>query len=586
MAINLYSKASVDSLLTAKLSISSLTNAAATTLNATAPTTNQVLSFDGTQLKWATPAGGATWGSITGTLSSQSDLNTALNARVSTAGDTMDNNAILEFNDTYTNGSLGLTGNAVTLTSSTAPGESGVLNYNQLVLTDSVSAMQVNPTGLVFPDSSVQSTAYTGGGTFVGDRLSIYAGYLYNEQTAANVTALTLAGASTVQAKNLTLESGSGGVLTFSDGTTQSTQPHNIPAGGATGTILNKINSADYNVQWSSASTLGLATLASPSLTGTPLAPTASVGTNTTQIATTAFVLANAGSGGGCNVQTFGSSSTSGSFTWTKPTGAKWVEIYLIGAGGGAGSGTRQTTATNRCGGASAAGGTTYEGRINAAYLGSTETVVIGAGGAGGASVTVNSTNGNNGTAGGNTTFSIFKAVGGNLGAGGTTATTSTGGVSRTSMFMGLTSLAGAGVDGRTTTGADASNITNGMIASGGGAGAGQASGNTNSAPGGAGGSFTSVATSSGLVTTIAGGAGGTTAGVVATNGTSLITQYPIVGTGGGGGYYISGVAGGAGGNGGWPGGGSGGGGSSDNGFNSGAGGNGANGFAVIITYF
>jgi hypothetical protein len=37
-------------------------------------------------------------------------------------------------------------------------------------------------------------------------------------------------------------------------------------------------------------SDLGLATLASPTLTGTPLAPTATAGTNTTQIATTAFV--------------------------------------------------------------------------------------------------------------------------------------------------------------------------------------------------------------------------------------------------------------------------------------------------------
>ena len=37
-------------------------------------------------------------------------------------------------------------------------------------------------------------------------------------------------------------------------------------------------------------SDLGLATLASPALTGTPTAPTAAVGTNTTQIATTAFV--------------------------------------------------------------------------------------------------------------------------------------------------------------------------------------------------------------------------------------------------------------------------------------------------------
>ena len=41
--------------------------------------------------------------------------------------------------------------------------------------------------------------------------------------------------------------------------------------------------------------TTGLATLASPAFNGTPTAPTAAVGTNTTQIATTAFVLANSG---------------------------------------------------------------------------------------------------------------------------------------------------------------------------------------------------------------------------------------------------------------------------------------------------
>ena len=90
MAINLYSKASVDSLLSPKLSISSLTNAAATTLNATAPTTNQVLSYDGTELKWATVAGGggAAWGGITGTLSSQTDLQNALGLKAPLASPT------------------------------------------------------------------------------------------------------------------------------------------------------------------------------------------------------------------------------------------------------------------------------------------------------------------------------------------------------------------------------------------------------------------------------------------------------------------------------------------------------------------
>lgn len=41
------------------------------------------------------------------------------------------------------------------------------------------------------------------------------------------------------------------------------------------------------------------APLASPVLTGVPTAPTATAGTNTNQVATTAFVLANSGSGGG-----------------------------------------------------------------------------------------------------------------------------------------------------------------------------------------------------------------------------------------------------------------------------------------------
>ena len=607
MAINLYSKASVDSLLSPKLSISSLTNAATTTLNATAPTTNQVLSFDGTQLKWATPAGGATWGSITGTLSSQSDLNTALNARVSTAGDTMDNNAILEFNDTYTNGSLGLTGNAVTLTSSIAPGESGVLNYNQLILTDSVGAMQVNPTGLVFPDSTVQSTAYTGGGTFVGDRLSIYAGYLYNEQTASNVTTLTLGGASTtMQAKNFTLQTGSGGVITFSDGTTQSTAANltgyaplasptftgtvTIPAGASisgfaplasptfTGTVTIPAG----------ASISGFAPLSSPSLAGTPTAPTATVGTNTTQIATTAFVLANAGSSGGCTVNTYGSSTTSGSFTWTKPAGAKLVQVILIGAGGGGGSGARQATTSARFGGGGGAPGTVLVGFIDASRLGSTETVTVAAGNTGGAAITTDNTVGNaGGTTVSQTSFSNFKTTssGGSGGSGGST-TAGAGGASSTQMLFGINvSLSTTGGGGTSSTGNAGSSNSSYRCGTGGGGGGGAAASSTANSSGGSGGGITT--TTAGLVTSVAGGAAGTFAGVAATAGTDS-TYNDISGTGGGGGYYRTGVAGGAGAKGGWPGGGGGGGGACDNGVSggSGKGGDGANGFAVIVTYY
>lgn len=107
------------------LTISTLSNGATSTLNATAPTTGQYLSFDGTELIWATPSGGATaadqltagtvvtnpaagptaadevltydgtdlvwaapvaavaWGDVTGTLSSQTDLQTALDGKLS-----------------------------------------------------------------------------------------------------------------------------------------------------------------------------------------------------------------------------------------------------------------------------------------------------------------------------------------------------------------------------------------------------------------------------------------------------------------------------------------------------------------------
>jgi hypothetical protein len=58
---------------------------------------------------------------------------------------------------------------------------------------------------------------------------------------------------------------------------------------GANGTVLAADSSATNGVAWSAA----FATLASPALTGTPTAPTAAVSTNTTQVATTEYVMAS-----------------------------------------------------------------------------------------------------------------------------------------------------------------------------------------------------------------------------------------------------------------------------------------------------
>lgn len=62
---------------------------------------------------------------------------------------------------------------------------------------------------------------------------------------------------------------------------------------GTTGTVINNAVKTELYDQIDAADALK-ANLASPTLTGTPAAPTAAVGTTTTQLATTAFVLANA----------------------------------------------------------------------------------------------------------------------------------------------------------------------------------------------------------------------------------------------------------------------------------------------------
>lgn len=68
-------------------------------------------------------------------------------------------------------------------------------------------------------------------------------------------------------------------------------------AGHVIAGLENVDNTSDVNKPISTATATALALLAplaSPALTGTPSAPTATIGTNTTQLATTAFVLANA----------------------------------------------------------------------------------------------------------------------------------------------------------------------------------------------------------------------------------------------------------------------------------------------------
>lgn len=265
--------------------------------------------------------------------------------------------------------------------------------------------------------------------------------------------------------------------------------------------------------------------------------------------------------GGATDLQVFTSSGT-----WTKPTGAKTVDVYVAGGGGGAGSGYSGNSPTVQAGGSGGGGGSLGYKRFDASGLGATETITIGAGGTGGASVNGADTNGNDGVDGGATTFGttvLLKAYGGIKGLKGS-ASSEAGGIAGALGNGDYTQVGGAGgaAQGSGSPGLQGIDTAVDMSPRGGGAGSGITAGPT--ANGGAvGGGF--------ITNFVAAG------GAVGTIGNSNITKF-YGGTGGGGGNTL-GQTGGAGING------SGGGGGSANTGASGAGGAGGAGFIIVISY-
>jgi hypothetical protein len=206
------------------------------------------------------------------------------------------------------------------------------------------------------------------------------------------------------------------------------------------------------------------ANLASPTFTGTPLAPTATVGTNTTQIATTAFVLANGGAT--VNIQVF-----TGSGTYTPTAGYKWGIAFVTGGGGGS-AGITSGTSSGRGG---AGGGGTAIGLLDLTTLGAV-TATIGAGG------TAGTTAPTAGGAGGNSTLSTLTGGGGNNGNSGTSGTT--GGTAS----GGILNLTGGQSDAGSSTGGGGGGSFWGTGAGGSAAGANPASGGSSAYGCGAGG--------------------------------------------------------------------------------------------------
>jgi hypothetical protein len=264
--------------------------------------------------------------------------------------------------------------------------------------------------------------------------------------------------------------------------------------------------------------------------------------------------------------------------TWTKPAGAKMVHYILIGGGGGGGGGRRSDASTAAFGGGGGAGGGVSIGWINADFLGSTETVTIGAGGSGGTARTLADANGANGTVGNNTSFGIYlEARGGSSGVGGTTTagTRGTAVAARGAFYGGSQDgLAGGGAGSAETTGGTGEGRMS--MPSGGGGGAGKSAAGAY----GTGGASAGVGlTGTGVRTGIS-----ATANAAGTAGTGFF--YYGLGGSGGSANSATGAAN-KGGDGGLYGGGGGGGSGSLNGAGGdNSGGAGAQGVAVITTYF
>jgi hypothetical protein len=207
MSLNLYSKESVDSLLSAKIDDAPSDGNQYVRKNATW----SILSGGG--------GGGATWGTITGSITDQTDLISYFGNYLPLAGGTMTGG--------LTVASAGITfSDASVMTTAPTAFNGGTVN-STVAVTDGTNTTSLTATGITFADSTVQSTAFIAntflplsGGTMTGSLtlggdMSL-GGY---NLTDGNFNAP----AGQVNCQNLTLTAGDGGSVTFADGSVQTT---------------------------------------------------------------------------------------------------------------------------------------------------------------------------------------------------------------------------------------------------------------------------------------------------------------------------------------------------------------------------
>lgn len=249
------------------------------------------------------------------------------------AGGAMDVNALVTFSNGAQNSEIGGWGFGVADTAT--PGHYATVEPQAFTVTDGTTSIVVTPTGITFPDSTVQTTAWTGGSfrtlndydfTNVPDtRLNTYGitltgptndpipynsylihnGLVFNQDSTdggiqEGVQYQVLYGTQNIYGKSrqlvdvdgtLTWQNEVGYVLSGGDAGLKFLQYSGAKYTGSIQYQRSQITFGDNSVQTTAfPGFTGYAPLASPAFTGNPTAPTPTAGDNDTSISTTAFV--------------------------------------------------------------------------------------------------------------------------------------------------------------------------------------------------------------------------------------------------------------------------------------------------------
>ena len=183
------------------------------------------------------------------------NLSVNLSTYLPLAGGTMNANATVDLSDTVTGTVSEVGGYGFAVSSASNVNLKTNVLFDRVLVGNATSTTTLKPTGVEFPDLTLQTTAGISAATAAATYQTLAGMSSYLTTSAAASTYQTLAGMSSY----------------LTTATAASTYF----------TIANAANKAD---------------LASPTFTGSPLSTTAAADTNTTQIATTAFVIGQASS--------------------------------------------------------------------------------------------------------------------------------------------------------------------------------------------------------------------------------------------------------------------------------------------------